>query len=125
MAVYLAVAVSAVLPVLMSGRSPQRLPAAGWRSRRSHAAGAPQMMQFDELGERWTASGGSSIGVLLLSVGSPETPDDVEVHSGQLRCRARRVSASLACLACLTLLLSALAPDLRSTCTTSSATLRL
>lgn len=45
---------------------------------------APPGMQmaglaFDELGESWTEEGGSSVGVLLLSVGSPETPDDVEV----------------------------------------------
>lgn len=44
---------------------------------------------FDELGESWTEEGGSSVGVLLLSVGSPETPDDVEVRAAARRKLAR------------------------------------
>lgn len=43
-------------------------------------------LAFDELGESWTEKGGSSVGVLLLSVGSPETPDDVEEYLFNVFC---------------------------------------
>jgi hypothetical protein len=54
-------------------------------------------LAFDELGESWTQEGGSSVGVLLLSVGSPETPDDVEVClllSHRLLARSSAVDAN-------------------------------
>ena len=50
------------------------------------AAATSTPFEFDELGDSWSASGGSSVGVLLLSVGSPETPDDVEEYLYNVFC---------------------------------------
>jgi len=79
-----------LLPDVLRGRQQQQPAATVWRRPHARTAAPPAMqLGFDELGESWTEEGGSSVGVLLLSVGSPETPDDVEVRAAARRKLAR------------------------------------